>query len=101
MVVAGPRDHVGADRYVGPRHGLAGAVPRRVRAGPLVLCQVASSFAGQLAPAGVGGMELNIRYLEKQAVDPAVAVSSVGLSAVARIVVHISLIGVFVVWAGR
>ena len=81
--------------------GLAGAVPRRVRAGPLVLCQVASSFAGQLAPAGVGGMELNIRYLEKQAVGAAVAVSSVGLSAVARIVVHISLIGVFVVWAGR
>ncbi len=86
---------------VGSAIRLAGAVPRRVRAGPLVLCQVASSFAGRLVPAGVGGMELNIRYLQKQAVDPAIAVSSVGRSAVAGIVVHISLIGVFVVWAGR
>jgi uncharacterized protein (TIRG00374 family) len=67
----------------------------------LVTAQVASEFASKLAPASVGGMALNVRFLQKQGVDRAVAVSGVGLSTVAGLVAHVSLIGVFLVWAGR
>ena len=87
--------------YVGAAAGLAGAVPAAVAAGPPLLGQVAASFASKLAPAGLGGMALNVRFLQKQGVDRPVAVSGVGLSTVAGLIVHISLIGVFIVWAGR
>ena len=87
--------------YIGAAAGLAGAVSTRVRAGPLVVSQVASEFASKLAPASVGGMALNVRFLQKSGVDRAVAVSAVGLSTIAGFVGHISLIGVFVIWAGR
>src|SRR6185436_1402947 len=63
--------------------------------------QSGASFASKLAPAGVGGMALNIRFLEKQGVDRPVAVTGVGLNTLAGFVGHVSLMGVFVVWAGR
>jgi undecaprenyl-diphosphatase len=87
--------------YVGASAALLGAVPSRLPAGPIVVGQVASEFASKLAPAGVGGMALNVRLLQKQGVDRAVAVSGVGLDTVAGVVGHVSLIGVFIVWAGR
>ncbi len=87
--------------YVGASAALLGAVSSRLPAGPIVVGQVASEFAGKLAPAGVGGMALNARLLQKQGVDRAVAVSGVGLDTVAGVVGHLSLIGVFIVWAGR
>ena len=51
--------------YVGAALGIGGAVPARLRAVPTLLAQVAASFASNLAPAGVGGMALNVRYLRK------------------------------------
>ena len=35
------------------------------------------------SPAGLGGMALNVRYLQKQGVDHSVAVSGVGLNTIA------------------
>ena len=87
--------------YVGAAISLSGAVPDRLPAGPLFASTVGSSFASKLAPAGIGGMALNVRFLQKQGVDEPVAVSSVGLNTIAGVVGHVSLIGVFVVWAGR
>jgi uncharacterized membrane protein YbhN (UPF0104 family)/tRNA A-37 threonylcarbamoyl transferase component Bud32 len=87
--------------YVGASAALLGAVPTRLPAGPIVVGQVASEFASKLAPAGVGGMALNVRLLQKLGVDRPVAVSGVGLDTVAGVVGHVSLIGVFIIWAGR
>ena len=87
--------------YVGGAAGLAGAVPLRLRPGPLVVSQLAASFTGTLAPAGVGGMALSARFLQKQGVDKAVAVSAVGLTTVAGFLVHMSMLAIFVIWAGR
>lgn len=87
--------------YVGASMSLAGAIPPRLPAGPLFLSSVGSSFASKLAPAGLGGMALNVRFLQKQGVDQAVAVSAVGLNTIAGLVGHVSLVGVFLVWAGR
>ena len=46
-------------------------------------------------------MALNIRFLQKQGVDEPVAVSGVGLNTIAGAFGHITLIGIFIVWAGR
>ena len=80
---------------------MLGSVPERLRFAPTFVAQVASSFAGTLAPASVGGMALNVRYLQKTGVDPAVAVPAVGLNAVAGIAMHIVMLVLFVAWAGK
>ncbi|MDY7106970.1 MAG: flippase-like domain-containing protein [Actinomycetota bacterium] len=90
-----------AGTYVGAAASLAGAVPARLPAGPMLGASVGSSFASKLAPAGLGGMALNVRFLQKQGVDEPVAVTGVGLNTIAGLVGHVSLTGVFVVWAGR
>ena len=90
-----------ASTYVGAALGIGGAVPARLRAVPTLLAQVAASFASNLAPAGVGGMALNVRYLQKSGVEAPVAASSVGLNSVAGFAVHIVFLFVFFAWAGR
>jgi undecaprenyl-diphosphatase len=87
--------------YVGASISLAGAIPERIPGGPLLAASVGSSFASKLAPAGLGGMALFARFLQKQGVDRAVAVSGVGLNTLAGVAGHVTLIGVFLVWAGR
>ena len=76
-------------------------MPRRVPVLAASAAQVGSSFASKLAPAGLGGMALNTRFLQRSGVDPPVAVSSVGLNTAAGIVTHIGLLLAFAVWAGR
>ena len=87
--------------YVAAALSIGGAVPTRLRAVPTLLTQLAASFTSNLAPAGVGGMALNVRYLRKSGVDGPVAASSVGLNAAAGFAVHMGLMVVFFVWAGR
>ncbi len=87
--------------YVGAAASLAGAVAARLQPGPTFVTQLASSFAGTLAPAAVGGMALNVRYLQRSGVDVAVASSGVGLSYAAGTVVHLALLLLFGASAGR
>jgi glycosyltransferase 2 family protein len=87
--------------YVGAALALLGSVPGRLRIVPTFVAQVASSFANKAAPSAVGGMALNVRFLQKSGVDPAVAVSGVGLNTGAGLVVHLLLLALFLVWAGR
>jgi hypothetical protein len=54
-----------------------------------IAASVASSFASKLAPAGLGGMALNVRYLQKQGVDHPVAVWGVGLNTIAGLAGHV------------
>jgi undecaprenyl-diphosphatase len=86
--------------YVAASISLAGAIPEHLQTGPLFMSTVGSSFASKLAPAGIGGMAMNIRFLQKQGVDEPVAVSGVGLNTIAGFVGHMTLIGIFIVWAG-
>lgn len=87
--------------YVGAALALAGSVPERLAVVPNFLSQVAASFASNFAPAGVGGMALKVRYLQKSGVDAPVAVSSVGLNTIAGFAMHVVFLIVFFVWAGR
>lgn len=87
--------------YVGAGLAITGSVPDRLRVMPTLACQVASSFASKLAPAAVGGMALNVRYMQREGVSLAAATSAVGLNAVGGFAVHLGLLVVFALWAGR
>jgi uncharacterized membrane protein YbhN (UPF0104 family) len=89
-----------ASTWVGAALSLVGSVPDRLPFLPIVRSQVAASFADLLAPAAVGGMALSARFMQKRGVEPAVAVAGVGLNAVAGFVAHVTLLGVFILWAG-
>ena len=54
-----------------------------------------------MTPANVGGMALNVRFLQKAGVEPGAAVTAMGLNVAAGAVVHIVLLFVFFAWAGR
>ncbi len=87
--------------YVAAAVGLAGGVPQRLSLLPTVLCQLASSFVNRVTPANVGGMALNVRYLQKAGVPSAQAVTGIGLNVAAGGAVHLVLLFVFFAWAGR
>jgi undecaprenyl-diphosphatase len=87
--------------YVASAVALAGGVPEHLPFVPSVESQVASSFVNRVTPANVGGMALNIRFLQKAGVDPAGAVTGVGLNALAGAAVHLVLLVLFVAWAGQ
>jgi undecaprenyl-diphosphatase len=86
--------------YLGATFAILGSVPARLRFAPTFIAQVAASFAGTLAPASIGGLALNARYLQKSGVDGAVAVPAVGLNAIAGVAMHLVLLTLFLVWAG-
>ncbi len=87
--------------YVAAAVSISGSVPTPIAPGPTLAAQVGSSFASKLAPAGFGGMALNVRFLQKQGVESAVAVSGVGLNTVGGFAMHVVLLLSFVVWAGN
>ena len=63
--------------------------------------QLAGSFVNRIMPARVGGIATNVRFLQKQGIDLAVASSSVGLQQLSGLLMHITLSFVFLLWAGR
>jgi uncharacterized membrane protein YbhN (UPF0104 family) len=65
-----------------------------------VLVQLAGNFVTLVTPAAVGGVALNIRYLNKAKVAPADAASSVGVSQVFAFVLHMLLLVIFIVLTG-
>ena len=69
--------------------------------GATVEVQLASSFVNRVSPANVGGMALNVRFLQKAGVDSAEAVTGVGLNSLVGAVVHVVLMVAFLAWAGR
>ncbi|MFE2425157.1 flippase-like domain-containing protein [Streptomyces sp. NPDC059373] len=81
--------------YVAAACSLAGFVPERLSLVKTVMAQVAGSFVKLVAPAAVGGVALNTRYLQKAGVRPGLAVASVGASQLVSLGSHISLLLVF------
>ncbi|RSM98790.1 TIGR00374 family protein [Nonomuraea sp. WAC 01424] len=74
---------------------LRGFVPERLPLWRTVLVQFASSFVKLVAPAAVGGVAINTRYLQKRGISPALAVASVGASQLIMLVFHIALLLLF------
>lgn len=75
--------------YLGAGLSITGSVPDPVPVGWSTTAAVATSFSNSVAPAGIGGLALGTRYLQKQGVDTAVAVSGMGIKTVVGLVVHV------------
>ena len=71
--------------------GLMGAVPRRLPLPTTTAAQLAGAFVNRIVPARMGGMATNLRYLQKQGVDLAVATAGIGVQQVSGLVVHVAL----------
>jgi len=63
---------------------ITGAVTTRLSFVRTYLTQLAVSFSGLVAPSAIGNIALNLRYLQRAGVDPAVAGGSVGLAQLAQ-----------------
>ena len=86
--------------YVAAAFSLTGFVLEKLKFTRTLLVQLAGNFVTLVTPAAVGGVALNIRYLNKAKVAAADAASSVGVSQVFAFVLHMLLLVIFVVLTG-
>ncbi|MFF8283235.1 flippase-like domain-containing protein [Streptomyces albus] len=81
--------------YVCAAMALLGFVPEKVSWWRTVQAQVAGSFVKLVAPAAVGGVALNARFLQRSGVRPGHAVASVGASQLFGLGSHVTLLLLF------
>lgn len=81
--------------YFSAAVSLLGFVPEKVPYLRTVVAQVAGSFVKLVAPAAIGGVALNTRYLQRQGLRPGHAVASVGASQLFGLGSHITLLLTF------
>lgn len=86
--------------YVGAAWSLSGFVPERLKLTRTIQAQVAGDFATLVSPPTLGAIAINVRYLQKSGLHPALAAASVGVSQVMAFVVHIVLLLAFGIAAG-
>ncbi|MBB4931994.1 uncharacterized protein (TIRG00374 family) [Lipingzhangella halophila] len=79
---------------------LMGFVPIRLPFWPTVLAQFAVSFVRIAAPAGVGMVALNTRYVTKMGASGGLALSAVGLSQAVGLLMHVPMMLVFAYLTG-
>jgi glycosyltransferase 2 family protein len=78
-----------AASYLAAAVAQLGAVDPPLALGRTTLVQVASSFANRLTPASLGGIGLNIRYLQRAGMDRPSAVGAVAVNTAAGALVHV------------
>jgi glycosyltransferase 2 family protein len=66
-----------------------GAVDPPLALGPATLVQVASSFANRLTPASLGGIGLNVRWLQRSGLDRSTSMAAVAVNTAAGVLVHV------------
>jgi uncharacterized membrane protein YbhN (UPF0104 family) len=86
--------------YAGAALSMSGWVTEELGFFRTLLVQLASSFITLVTPAAVGGVALNVRYLQRRKIPPPVAVASVAVSQVVAFVLHISLLVMFAAITG-
>ena len=86
--------------YLGAAWSLSGFVLEKLSLARTFLVQLAGTFVTLVTPAAVGGVALNIRYLNKAKVPAADAASSVGVSQVFAFALHITLLVIFAALTG-
>ena len=86
--------------YPGAAWSLTGFVPEKLKLIRTIAAQLAGDFATLVAPPTLGAVAINLRYLQRAGVHPALATASIGVSQVAAFLVHILLLLGFGVAAG-
>jgi len=86
--------------YVMAALALMGAAPQPLALGRTTVVQLAAAFANRLAPAGVGALTTNVRYLERSGLRRSRAATTVGVDAAAGFIVHVLLLATLVPLVG-
>lgn len=86
--------------FVAAAWSLTGFVPERLPLHRTILAQLAGSFATLVSPPTIGSIAINVRFLQKAGLHPALAGASVGVAQVMAFVFHIGLLLVFGIAAG-
>ncbi len=86
--------------YPGAAWSLTGFVPEKLKLIRTIAAQLAGDFATLVAPPTLGAVAINLRYLQRSGVHPALATASIGVSQVAAFLVHILLLLGFGIAAG-
>ncbi|MGW5113305.1 flippase-like domain-containing protein [Nocardia sp. NPDC004123] len=79
----------------------SGTIPERLPFLPNYTVQFAASFLNRITPSNVGGMALNLRFLQKAGVDAGAATASVGLQTLLNGLGSVVVAVVFFAWTGR
>lgn len=87
-----PATILSAATYIGAAMSLSGFVPEKLSLIKTMLAQLAASFATLVSPPTLGAVAINVRYLQKSSVHPALAAASVGVSQVMAFVMHLVLL---------
>ena len=87
--------------YLGAALSMVAACPVPVRFGNSFEVGLAGSFVNRITPAGVGGIGLNLRFMQKAGANTTEAASRWGVNALAGGIVHITLTVMFFLWAGK
>jgi len=87
--------------YVGAGLGLAGGTPGRIPVSEAAEVALASSFVATFTPPGIGPIGINVRYLQKRGFGTPVAISASAAKEAGVVAMHLLLLGIFGVWAGR
>ncbi|MFM8896643.1 MAG: YbhN family protein, partial [Actinomycetales bacterium] len=86
--------------YVSAAWSLSGFVPEKLKLHRTVMAQLAGAFATLISPPTLGTVAVNLRYLQRAGLHPALAAASVGVSQVMAFVIHILLLFPFGIAAG-
>jgi uncharacterized membrane protein YbhN (UPF0104 family) len=86
--------------FTGASLVITGAVNARLRFVRTYLTQLAVAFSGLVAPSAIGNIALNMRYLQRAGVNPAIAGGSVGLAQLAQFSSYFVLLLISSVLAG-
>ncbi|WP_441245360.1 lysylphosphatidylglycerol synthase transmembrane domain-containing protein [Kitasatospora sp. McL0602] len=87
--------------YLAATLGFVGFVPERLHFGRALAVQVAGAFAKLVSPGGVGGVALNTRFLQCGGVPTPQALSSVGVSQLGGLALHLLQLAFFAALLGR
>ena len=91
---------VSALTYVGAAAALWACADGLVSFKNLVIMQVANTFAATTTPAGIGGLALSTRFLQKGGLSAVRATAAVALQQTVQVVVHVVLLIAFTAAAG-
>jgi len=91
---------VSALTYLGAAASLWACADGTVSFRNLSIMQVANTFAATTTPAGVGGLALSTRFLQKAGLSALRATSAVAMQQAVQVIVHVSLLIVFSAAAG-
>ncbi len=86
--------------YVGAAAALWACADGQVRFRNLTIMQFANTFAATTTPAGVGGLALSTRFLQKGGLGAVRATTAVALQQSVQVIVHVLLLILFTTLAG-